>query len=70
MTTAHVGPRRGEEPYAIQAAANDLELGGYTDFLFKSDGEASIKALNRRAVEELRKEVGEVQAHYEEAGTR
>jgi hypothetical protein len=64
-----VVPRKGEDPYAIQAAANDLELSGYTDFVFKSDGEASIKALKRRAVEELRKKVGEVRVQYEEAGT-
>ena len=48
-------PRKGEDLCAIQASANDLELSGYTDFVFKSDGEASIKALRRRAVEELRK---------------
>ena len=59
-TTAHAVPRKGEDPYAIQASANDLELSGYTDFVFKSDGEPSIKALERRAAKELRKKVGDV----------
>ena len=68
-TTAHAVPRKGEDPHAIQVAANDLELSGYTDFVYKSDGEASIKALKRRAVVELRRRVGEVRVQYEEAGT-
>ena len=46
-TPAHVVPRKGDDPHAIQVAANDLELGGYTDFVYKSDGENAIKALKR-----------------------
>ena len=50
-------------------AVNDLELSGYTDFVYNSDAESSIKVLKRRAVEELRRKVGEVRVLYEESGT-
>ena len=45
-TTSRAVPRKGEDAHAIEVVAKGSELSGYTDFICKSDGEPSIKALN------------------------
>ena len=45
MIFAHVVPKKGVQPYAVKAFANDVALLGHPELIIKSDGEPSIEAL-------------------------
>ena len=48
--TSHAVCRKGVEKHAVEQVAKDLYGAGYGHFVFKSDGERSLKALKRAAV--------------------
>ena len=66
--TSHVVPRKGADPWAVTVAAADLEQSGLSKFIYKSDGENSIKSLKREVIRKLKDTVGDVQAIPEESG--
>ena len=42
---AHLLPRKGPDPYAVDRISRDLQLLGHRRFIFKSDQEPAILAL-------------------------
>ena len=46
--------RKGAERHAVEQAAKDLYGAGYGHFIFESDGERALKALNRVGVNRYR----------------
>ena len=66
--TSHVVRKKGVDDWAVKVAAQDLEASGSPHFIYKSDGEPSIRALKAAAVRKLRETSGEVVVKMEESG--
>ena len=67
--TSHVVSRKGADAWAVKISAFDLEQAGFAKFIYKSDGEPSIKDFKRAVVAKHREKVGPaLQVIVEESG--
>ena len=57
--TSHPVPRKVRDPWTVKMVSADLEQGGVNEFIYKSDGEPSMKDLKAGAAAKFREVVGD-----------
>ena len=51
--SSHPVRRKGNDPWAVEQCAAELQNAGYSHFIYKSDGEPAIKDFKRLGVDWL-----------------